>query len=400
MNPFRISRQLSRVKPSVTLAVSAKAKKLQAEGVDVIGLGAGEPDFDTPPHIKDAAKVALDRGETKYTHVAGTPELRRVIGDELHKAHGLSFAPEQIVVSCGAKHSLFNLFQALLDPDDEVIIPAPYWVSYPDIVRLAGGTPVIVETTAKDGFRISPAQLRAAITDKTRAIILCSPGNPTGACYDRDALDALRVVLEEHQVLAVSDDIYRRLTYGDFKFQQIATLSPKMAELTVVIDGLSKAYAMTGWRVGFAAAPTEVAAAMGKLQGQSTSNVNSVAQAAAIAALTGPQDCVEQMRQAFDGRRKLVLKALRAIDHVTCHEPRGAFYAFPDLSHYLGKRSADRAIADDVALADYLLDKGKVAVVPGSAFGAPGFVRLSYATSEDNLVRGLQRIGDALTELN
>lgn len=399
-SPFRISWRLQDIKPSITLAVTARAARLRAQGVDVIGFGAGEPDFDTPTHIKDAAKRALDAGETKYTHVAGTPALRKAIAREIDKAHGLKYTPEQIIVSCGAKHSLYNVFNALLNPGDEVIIPAPYWVSYPDIVKLAGGTPVIVPTYAADGFRITPKALRAAITPRTRAFILCSPSNPTGGAYDREALDALQPIFEEHDVVVVSDDIYRRLVYGNFKFTQIGTLSPKMAELTVLVDGFSKAYAMTGWRLGYTAGPTGLIDAMNTLQGQSTSNVTSIAQAAAIAALEGPQDCVEQMRQEFDKRRRVMVDRLRAIPGVSCYDPQGAFYAFPDVSAYVGKRPKGGApLEDDIALCDYLLDIGKIAAVPGTGFGAPGFVRLSYATSMENITRGLDRMGEALAAL-
>jgi aspartate aminotransferase len=399
--PFRISQRLAPIKPSITLAVTARAAKLRADGIDVIGFGAGEPDFDTPEHIKDAAKRALDAGDTKYTVVAGTLALRKAICKEMQQAHGLSFSPEQVEVSCGAKHSLYNIFHCLLDAGDEVIIPAPYWVSYPDIVLLAGGKPVIVPTTAENGFRITPAQLEQAITPRTRAFILNSPSNPTGACYDRAALEALRPIFEKHNIVVVSDDIYRRLTYRDFKFTQIATLSPKMAELTVVVDGFSKAYAMTGWRLGYTCGPKSLIDAMNTLQGQSTSNVTSIAQAAAVAALEGPQQPVEDMRVQFDKRRQRIVELLRAIPGVSCYDPEGAFYAFPDLSAYVGKTSKDgKPIKDDVALCDFLLDAGKVAVVPGSGFGAPGFVRLSYATSMKNIEEGVRRLAETLATLS
>jgi aspartate aminotransferase len=304
-----------------------------------------------------------------------------------------------VIVSAGAKHSLYNIFQCLLDPGDEVIIPAPYWVSYPDIVLLAGGKPVIVPTSAEHGFRVSPEALRAAITPRTRAFILCSPSNPTGGGYDRAALDALRPIFEEHGIVVVSDDIYRRLVYSDFKFTQIATLSPRMAELTVVVDGFSKAYAMTGWRLGYTCGPKGLIDAMNTLQGQSTSNVTSIAQASAVAALEGPQQCVEDMRVEFDKRRVEIVKRLRAIPGVTCYDPEGAFYAFPDVSAYIGKKGATRPINDDVQLCEYLLDVGKVAVVPGSGFGAPGHVRLSYATSMTNIQKGVDRLAETLAAL-
>jgi aspartate aminotransferase len=397
---FRISSRLTEIKPSITLAVTARAAKLRAEGVDVIGFGAGEPDFDTPTHIKDAAKRALDAGQTKYTEVAGTIALRRAIAKEMQKAHGLEFDPSQVIVSCGAKHSLYNLFQALLDDDDEVIIPAPYWVSYPDIVRLAGGKPIIVETTAQNGFRITPDQLRVAMSDRTRAFILCSPSNPTGAGYAEHHLRELAEVLEERDVAVVSDDIYRRLVYKSFVCKQIATLSPKMAERTVIIDGFSKTYSMTGWRLGYTVGPKHLVSAMATIQGQSTSNPTTMAQAAAIAALEGPEEPLEVMRREFDRRREVIVGRLRAIPGVSCLDPEGAFYAFPDVSAYVGKRPKNgEPLEDDVALCDYLLDIGRIAVVPGSGFGAPGFVRLSYATSMEAITKGLDRMGEALASL-
>jgi aspartate aminotransferase len=305
-----------------------------------------------------------------------------------------------VIVNVGAKHSLYEIFQVMLDPGDEVIIPAPYWVSYPDMVLLAGGKPVIVPTTAADGFRVSPEQLRAAITPKTRAFVLNSPSNPTGAGYDRAALEALRPIFEEHGIVVISDDIYRRLVYGTFEFVHIATLSPKMAELTVIVDGFSKAYAMTGWRLGYTCGPKKLIDAMNTLQGQSTSNVTSIAQAAAVAALEGSQAPVESMRKEFDARRAVIVEKLRAIPGVTCPNPEGAFYAFPDVSAYLGKKTpAGALIKDDVALCDYLLEAGRVAVVPGSGFGAPGHVRLSYATSMKNITTGVERMAQALAAL-
>jgi aspartate aminotransferase len=398
---LRIATRLAPIKPSITLAVSAKAARLRAEGVDVIGFGAGEPDFDTPAHIKDAAKRALDAGDTKYTHVAGTPALRKAVSRELERAHGLRFSPEEIIVSAGAKHSLYNLFQVLLDPGDEVLIPAPYWVSYPDMVLLAGGRPVILPTRAEDGFRVSPEALRAAITPKTRGFILCSPSNPTGAGYDRAALDGLRAVFEAHDFWVISDDIYRKLTYRAFRCVEIATLSKAMAERTILVDGWSKTYAMTGWRLGYTAGPRAIIDAMSTLQGQSTSNVTSVSQAAALAALEGPQECVEEMRREFDQRRQAMVERLRRIPGVSCYDPDGAFYCFPDVSAYLGKRTpAGETLVDDARLCEWLLETGKVAVVPGSGFGAPGFVRLSYATSMANIEQGLDRLGDTLAQLS
>ncbi len=398
---MRIASRLVDIKPSITLAVTARAARLRAEGIDIIGFGAGEPDYDTPAHIKDAAKRALDAGQTKYTEVGGTLAVRKAIAKEMERAHGLAVTPDQVIVSCGAKHSLYNVFHALLEDGDEVIIPAPYWVSYPDIVKLAGGRPVIVETAVENGFCMTAEELRRAITPHTRVLVLNSPSNPTGGAYGRAELDALRGVLEHHpEIVVVADDIYRRLVYGGFVVHELATLSRAMAERTIIVDGMSKSYAMTGWRVGYTVGPKALIQAMNTLQGQTTSNATSIAQAAAVAALEGPQDCVEEMRREFDRRREKMVALLRAIPGVRCFEPKGAFYAFPDVSEYVGRRTkSGAALDDDVALCDYLLDVARIAVVPGSGFGAPGFVRLSYATSMDSIVRGLERMAEGLATL-
>jgi aspartate aminotransferase len=400
MSAVRISSRLNRVKPSITMAVTAKAKQLIADGVDVVSYGAGEPDFDTPDHIKDAAREGLDRGVAKYTHVQGLIELRRAVVAELEKAHGLSFSPDQIIVNCGAKHGLFNLFQCLLEEGDEVIIPAPYWVSYPAMVALAGGVPVTLETRAEDDFTVTKQALEAAITDKTRALVLNTPSNPTGSIYNRAQLEAIAEVVVARDILVVSDDIYRSLVYGDAEYVSISSLGPEIASRTALIDGVSKTYAMTGWRIGYTAGPPELIKAMSKLQGQSTSGASHIAQVAALAALSGPQNCVAEMRAAFDERRQEMVRLLREIPDVSCNEPRGAFYAFPDFSAYIGRRdSGGNVIEDDVALATYLLEAGQVAVVPGSGFGAPGFARLSYACSMDDIKRGLGQLREALTGL-
>jgi aspartate aminotransferase len=394
---FRLASRLSRVQPSITMAVTAKAAALRAQGVDVIGFGAGEPDFDTPDHIKQAVHAALDRGVAKYTHVAGLIELREAVAGELNATHGTDHTADNVIVTTGAKQSLYNIFMCLLDPGDEVIIPAPYWVSYPDMVKLADGEPVIVDTAADDGFQVDPEALRAAITDKTRAIVLNTPSNPTGAVYTRERLEAIAGVLEGTDVLVISDDIYRSLVYGDTKYVSIASLSADAAARTILVDGVSKTYAMTGWRIGYTAAPEVLIKAMSKLQGQSTSNASHISQIGALAALQGPREPIEKMRRAFDERRRVIVDRLTAIESVTCREPTGAFYAFPDVSAHIGRRTADGAtIEDDVALAAYLVEVGKIAVVPGSGFGAPGFARLSYATSMDNIEKGLARMADAL----
>jgi aspartate aminotransferase len=397
---IRISSRLDPIKPSITLAVTAKAAKLKAEGIDVISFGAGEPDFDTPQHIKDAARVSLDKGVSKYTEVGGVLPLRKAVAEELSRVHKTSIAPDQVLVSSGAKHSLYNLMMALLDNGDEVLIPAPYWVSYPDMVMLAGGKPVILETRAEDDFAVTAKQVRDACSGRTRAIVLNNPSNPTGAVYTRAQIEALAKVVVEKDLLVISDDIYRSLVYGDAEYVSIAAVSPELAARTILVDGVSKTYAMTGWRIGYTAAPKPLIQAMAKIQGQSTSNPTHIAQIAALAALTGPQDCVETMRKAFDERRQKMVELLRAIPHVQCREPKGAFYAFPDVSWYVGKKSAEGSILDDdVQLCDWLVEVGKVAVVPGSGFGAPGHVRLSYACSMANIVEGVGRLAKALGSL-
>jgi aspartate aminotransferase len=397
---IRLSSRLDAVKPSITLAVTARAGELKAKGIDVISFGAGEPDFDTPEHIKQAARAALDRGVAKYTHVAGLIELRRAVAAEFGRVHGVDVGPDQILVSAGAKHSLYNLFMALLDPGDEVVIPAPYWVSYPDMVLLAGGVPVILPTEASRGFAPDPAALERLLTDRTRAIVINTPSNPTGASWDAGTLRAIGELCAARGVLIVSDDIYRSLVYGDARYTSIASLSPDIARQTILVDGVSKTYAMTGWRIGYAAGPVELIRAMGTIQGQSTSNPTHIAQVAALAALTGPQECVGEMRAAFDERRREMVARLRAMPGVSLHEPRGAFYCFPDLSAHVGRRAPSGApLADDVALCNYLVEEGRVAVVPGSGFGAPGFVRLSYACSMNDIRNGLDRMGEALGRL-
>ena len=401
---IRTASRLDPIKPSITLAVTAKAAKLKSEGVDIISFGAGEPDFDTPEHIKIAVRNALEKPNGnigKYTDVSGVLPLRQAIATELSRVHHTTIAPDQVLVSDGAKHSLYNLFMAIIDPGDEVIIPAPYWVSYPDMVMLAGGKPVIVETKEADDFAVNADAVRAAVTSKTRAIVLNNPSNPTGAIYSRAQIEALGKVVVEKNLIVISDDIYRQLVYGNGEYVSIASISPELAERTILVDGVSKTYAMTGWRIGYTAGPINVIKAMTKIQGQSTSNPTHAAQIATLAALTGPQDCVATMRNAFDERRVEMVKLLRAIPGVTCREPKGAFYAFPNLSAYIGKKTPDgKVLADDVTLCDWVLDSGKVAVVPGSGFGAPGFVRLSYACSMQNIQSGVGRLAEALKTLS
>jgi aspartate aminotransferase len=400
--PIRIASRLDPIKPSITLAVTAKAARLKAAGVDVVSFGAGEPDFDTPEHIKAATKAALDKGGVgKYTEVGGIAPLRAAIADELSRVHRTALTPEQILVSSGAKHSLYNIFMALLDPGDEVIIPAPYWVSYPDMVMLAAGRPVIIPTRAEDDFAATADVVAAAISPRTRAIVLNTPSNPTGGVWSRAHIEGLAKLVVEHNLLVISDDIYRSLVYAGAEYVSIAAIGPELAARTILVDGVSKTYAMTGWRIGYTAAPIELIKAMAKIQGQSTSNPAHVAQVAALAALTGPQDCVETMRKAFDERRIAMVELLRGISGVACREPKGAFYAFPDVSAFVGKKTPEGSILDDdVQLCDWLVEVGKVAVVPGSGFGAPGHVRLSYATSMQNIQEGVKRLRTALGTLS
>jgi aspartate aminotransferase len=403
MMTLKLASRLDPIKPSITLAVTAKAARLKAEGIDVISFGAGEPDFDTPKHIKDAAVAALDKGVGKYTDVAGVLPLRKAIAAEMSRVHKAAFDPANVLVSTGAKHSLYNVFMALIDPGDEVLVPAPYWVSYPDMVMLAGGTPVTLPTKASDDFAVTAAQVAAAYTTKTRAIVLNNPSNPTGAVYTRAQIEALAEVVVAKDLLVISDDIYRSLVYGGAEYVSIAAISQALADRTILVDGVSKTYAMTGWRIGYTtvtAALAPLVKAMNKIQGQSTSNPSHISQIATLAALTGPQDCVETMRKAFDERRLAMVKLLRAIPNVACREPKGAFYAFPDFGAYVGKTTPHgNVIANDVELCDWLLDAGKVAVVPGSGFGAPGYVRLSYACSMANIESGVARIASTLATL-
>ncbi len=381
-----LSSRVKRIKPSPTLAVTARAAELKAAGQDVIGLGAGEPDFDTPEHIKQAAIAALAAGQTKYTAVDGTPELKRAIIGKFKRDNGLDYAPAQVIASCGGKQSFFNLCQALLDAGDEVVIPAPYWVSYPDIVLLNDGVPVIVEAGIEQRFKVTPGQLDSAISPRTKLVVINSPSNPTGVAYTRAELEALGEVLRKHpQVIVATDDMYEHIVWGEEPFCNIVMACPDLYDRTMVLNGVSKAYAMTGWRIGYAAGPEKLVRAMAKAQSQSTSNPASVSQAAAAAALDGDQACVAQMRDAFHERHGFVLERLRAIPGVECAAADGAFYLFPDCRAHM---------ADDVALAEKLLEAG-VALVPGSAFGAPGYLRLSFATSIEALDEALKRMARA-----
>ena len=392
----RLSDRVQAVKPSPTLAVTALANQLRAEGRDVIGLGAGEPDFDTPEHIKQAAIEAIRAGKTKYTAVDGTVELKQAIIDKFSRDNGFDYELNQVLVSCGGKQSFYNLCQAVINPGDEVIIPAPYWVSYPDMVLLAGGKPVIVEAGIEQQFKIRPEQLEAAITPNTRMLVLNSPSNPTGVAYSRDELAALGEVLKRHpQVLAVSDDMYEHILWNDEGFSNILNATPELEDRCMVLNGVSKAYSMTGWRIGYAAGPADIIQAMKKIQSQSTSNPASISQAAAVAALNGDQGCIADMLEAFHQRHDYVVRRLEAMPHMQVTPSDGTFYSFPSIQSFIDAR-AD--IEDDVAAANLLLDQGGVALVPGSAFGAPGYLRLSFATSMENLEKALDRIESIFCE--
>ena len=396
---MELSRRVQAIKPSPTLAVTARAATLKAEGKDIIGLGAGEPDFDTPQHIKDAAIAAINRGFTKYTPVGGTASLKQAVAAKLKRDNGLDYSARQILVSCGGKQSFFNLVQAVINPDDEVIIPAPYWVSYPDIVLLASGKPVIVEAGIEQGFKITPAQLQAALTAKTKMVVINSPSNPSGAVYTREELAALGEVLRAHpEVLIATDDMYEHISLTDRPFTNILDACPDLYPRTMVLNGVSKAYSMTGWRIGYAAGPEAIINAMENVQSQSTSNPTSISQVAAEAALNGDQGCIEPMVKAFRERHQFVVEQLNQIPGVRCLPSGGAFYAFPDVRQAIKTLHTKKVIADtsDVAFSEYLLEQAGVAVVPGSAFGSEGYMRLSFATSMDNLKNALARIHRAL----
>ncbi|MCI7273654.1 pyridoxal phosphate-dependent aminotransferase [bacterium] len=393
-----LSTLVQRLAPSATLAMSQKSAELKAQGVDVINLSVGEPDFNTPDHIKEAAKKAVDDNYSRYSPVAGYPALRKAIVAKLKNENGLDYTPEQIVCSNGAKQCVCNAVMALVSPGEEVIIPAPYWVSYPQMVLMADGKPVFVEAGIEQDFKITPAQLEEAITARTKAIILCSPSNPTGAVYSQDELEALAEVLRRHeQVYVISDEIYEHINYVG-SHASIARCEG-MYDRTIVINGVSKAYAMTGWRIGFCAAPLALAKACSKLQGQYTSGPCSVSQVAATEAFAGPQECVEEMRQAFERRKELIVRLAREIPGLEVNEPHGAFYLFPQCSSYFGKRFGDKVIENSTDFALYLLEHAHVATVGGDAFGSPRCFRMSYATSDENIVEAMRRIKEALAEL-
>jgi aspartate aminotransferase len=394
----QVSERLASLSPSETLAMSQKSNELKAQGIDVINLSVGEPDFFTPDHIKEAAKKAIDANFSFYSPVPGYPDLRKAIVDKLKRENNLDFSTDQVVVSNGAKQSVCNVLLSIIGPGDEVIVPAPYWVSYVEMVKLAEGTNVVVSAGIEQDFKITATQLEAAITPKTKALILCSPSNPTGSVYTKEELKALADVIAKYpNIIVIADEIYEHINYVG-KHESIAQFS-EIKDRVVVVNGVSKAYAMTGWRIGFIAAPLWIAKACNKLQGQYTSGPNSVAQKAAVAAFNGDQTCVEEMRKAFLRRRDLVVKLCKEIPNIKINVPQGAFYLFPEVSAYYGKKAGDRVIENAADLAMYLLEVGHVATVGGAAFGAPECLRFSYATSDENLVEAIKRIKEALSAL-
>ena len=392
---MELSNRVQTIKPSPTLAVTARAAKLKAEGKDIIGLGAGEPDFDTPQHIKDAAIAAINKGLTKYTAVGGTPGLKNAIVEKFKRENNFDFEARQILVSCGGKQSFFNLALAIINPGDEVIIPAPYWVSYPDIVLIAEGKPVFINTGIEQNFKISAEQLEAAITSKTRMFVINSPSNPTGAVYTLDELKALGEILRKYpQILIATDDMYEHILLSDQKFTNIVNACPDLFPQTIVLNGVSKAYSMTGWRIGYCGGPSHIITAMENIQSQSTSNPSSISQAAAEVALNGDQSCIQPMVCAFKERNTFVTEQLNQINGIRCLSSAGAFYAFADVRQSINNLYERRLIngLNDIAFSEYLLEGAGVAVVPGSAFGCEGYMRLSFATSLENLQQALNRI--------
>ena len=391
---IRVANRAASIRPSPTLAVTAKAAELRAAGRDIITLSAGEPDFDTPGHIKDAAIKAIHDGKTKYTAAGGLPELKQAVIDKFQRENALTYKPEQVLVSCGAKHSIYNLMQALLNPGEEVIIPAPYWVSYPDMAKLAGAEPVVIKTGLENRFKITRKQLHGAITDKSRLFMINSPSNPTGVSYSKTELAEIAGLLTEHpEIIILTDDIYEHILWGESEFKNIVNVCPELYDRTVVVNGVSKAYSMTGWRIGYLGGPLPLVKAAQKIQSQSTSNPSSISQYAAIAALNGDQTYINESMAIFKQRHDFVHAGLNSIDGVECTASDGTFYSFPNMQGVIDKLDG---INNDIELGEYLLEQAEVALVPGSAFGAKGYMRLSYATSMENLETALERLKAAL----
>lgn len=396
---MKLSSRAERLKPSATLTITAKAKELKSQGVDVVGFGAGEPDFDSPDHVKENAIKAIRDGLTKYTVVGGIDELKEAIIHRLWEDHGLEYEKSEIIVSTGAKHSLYNLTQVLIDSGDEVIVPAPYWVSYPEQVALAEGRPVILETREEDGFKIDTHELKKHINSNTKALILNYPSNPTGATYNEEELRAIVEVAMDAGLIIISDEIYEKILYNGLKHTPVASLGEEVKKSTILINGVSKTYSMTGWRIGYAAGDRDVISAMSKLQGQSTSNPTSISQWAAIAAFSGPHDEIVRRTGEFEERKNYIVERLNAVPGIHCLSPQGAFYVFPNVSGYYGRQCNGKVIRDSLDFTEYMLVEAKVAVVPGVAFGSDDHVRISYATSMDEIVKGMDRIEESLGKL-
>ncbi len=394
-----IAKRALAIKPSPTLAIAAKAKAMKAQGIDVVDFGVGEPDFDTPDNVKLAGIRAIQSGFTKYTPAGGTDELKEAVIQKFKQDNGLQYEKSQVLISCGAKHSLYNIAEALFDPGDEIIIPSPYWVSYPDQVLLNDANPVIVETTEDEGFKLSAKKLAKSITKKTKALVLNSPSNPTGLAYDRQTLEDIAALVVKHNIYVISDEIYEKLIYDGFTHTSIASLGAEIKDRTIVVNGVSKSHAMTGWRIGYAAGPKDVINAMANIQSQSTSNPTSISQKAATEALRGPQDFIQTMNTEFDKRRRYMVERLNKIAGITCLMPVGAFYAFPRVSSLYGKSVNGKVIKNSSDFSAYLLEHAKVALVSGDAFGADSYIRLSYATSMESIRRGLDRIESAVQML-
>ncbi len=391
-----ISKKAQNISPSITLAISAKAKQMKEEGIDVINFGVGEPDFDTPANIKNAAIEAIKQGHTKYTPASGLPQLKKAICAKLKSDNNLDYNPENIIVSNGAKHSLYNIFQAICDPEDEVIIPAPYWVSYPEMVKMADANPVIVNCSEENEFKVTRGDLLDAITSKTKAIILNSPSNPTGSIYTKTELEEIAQIAVDHNIAVITDEVYEKLVYDGEKHISIASLNEKIKDLTITVNAMSKCYAMTGWRIGYTASHVTVAKAMNSMQSHATSNPNSIAQHASIEGLTGDQSSVEKMRLAFDERRKYMVRRVNEINGLSCIEPKGAFYIMMNIKQLIGTTIKGIAINGSMDFSELLLEHANVAVVPGVAFGVDEFVRLSYANSLENIEEALNRIDNLL----
>ena len=394
-----VSQRVNKIGVSPTMKVAAEAKEMSARGESVIDFSVGEPDFPTPQNVKDAAIKAIENNQTRYTLNQGTVDLRKAISKKLKEDNNLDYSPNDIIVSSGAKHSLYNIILSICNEGDEIIIPAPYWVSYPEMVSVSDGKSVYIETTEENGFKMTPEQLKNAITSKTKAVILCNPSNPTGSAYTKAELEAIADVVDQNEFYVIADEIYEKLVYGNYKFVSFPSLRESLKSKTILVNGLSKSHAMTGWRIGYTAGPEDVIKSINKIQSHSTSNAASISQAAAVEALNGPQEYVEMMRVEFEKRRDYLFDELLSIKGVTCYKSEGAFYLFPNVSAYFNKAFGNYNIKDSFDLSMYLIREAKVATVPGSAFGAEGFIRISYATSLDNIKEGVKRIKEALAKL-